>query len=253
MVALALVVSACGGDDSSDDGASDTAAPAVTDPPATDPPATDPPATDPPATDPPATDPPATDPPATDPPATDPPATDPPATDSPAGPEGEIPQNNSGWALQAGADDITAGQVVVYWYRGAGGGNYVAVYTGAGIAGAAGLGLCPGNSIFTDNFAHVSNTPSEAGACDGFPTETASLQVCEQGVWIYETAIPGDLEGFLYGSLEWNSAGGIMGLYSQAETSPDMTELQPGLASYSVPPWFTDNGASVIECAPPIT
>ncbi|MFW2336559.1 hypothetical protein [Ilumatobacter sp.] len=70
-LAAALLLSACGGDDDSDQAEASvaTTAAAATDPPATDPPATDPPVTDPPATDPPATDPPATDPPATDPPA----------------------------------------------------------------------------------------------------------------------------------------------------------------------------------------
>ena len=111
----------------------------------------------------------------------------------------------------------------------------------------------PGNSIFTDQFRDVSNTPSEPGACDGFPTGTASLQVCDKGVWIYETNIPGDLEGFLYGSLEWNADGGIAGLYSQAETMPEMPELEPGLASYAVPPWFTNDGSTAIECGAPIT
>ena len=178
--------------------------------------------------------------------------TDPPATDPPAA-EGQIPENNSGWVLQPyGDSDITAGAVNIYWYRGADGGNYIALYTGPGIAEAEGLALCPGNSIATTSFMHISNAPSEPGACDGFPTDPGEVQVCTHGIWIYDTLIPGDLEGTLFGSLEWNSDAGITGLTSQVDTMPDMPEFEAGPASYTVPPWLTDDGSSAIECADPI-
>ena len=62
----ALLVSACGSDDSSSESDVESSA---TEAPATEPPATEPPATEPPATEPPATEPPATEPPVADPPA----------------------------------------------------------------------------------------------------------------------------------------------------------------------------------------
>ncbi len=249
---LAIVLAACGSsdDDSSVTVTPDTDATVATEPSAEDPPADD---TVDPATDAAAAEPtsPPTDPP---PPATDPPATDPPATDPATVADGQIPENTSGWVLQpyAGAD-ITSGPVNIYWYRGANGGNYIALYTGPGIAAAAGLGLCPGNSIATTSFMHISNAPSEPGACDGFPTDVGRVQVCDHGIWIYDTMIPGDLEGTLFGSLEWNSDAGITGLTSQVEATPDMAEFTAGLASYTVPPWFTDDGSSSIECAEAIS
>ena len=187
----------------------------------------------------------------TDPPATT--TTAPPATTEPAGPEGEIPELNVGQTLMPYAtEDITAGPVVVYWYRGTGG-TYLAVYTGQGIAEAEGLGLCPGNSINSGGvFSHVSNTPFEATSCQGFPTPPSSMQWCSSGVWIYETLIPNDLEGDLWGSPEWNSADGtVKGLTSQSPTSADMPEFEYGLASYTIPPWFTSDGSSVIQCGAP--
>ena len=166
------------------------------------------------------------------------------------GPEGEIVELTQGTALQPyGTEDITAGQVVVYWYRGAAG-NYVAVYTGDGIAQAEGLKLCPGNSIKTDDWINISNAPAEDGACEWGPEVIGSLQVCDHGVWIYETVIPNDLEGELWGSLEWTSAasGGPTGLTSITPSGDEMAELEAGLASYSLPPWYTSDGASVINC-----
>ena len=97
----------------------------------------------------------------------------------------------------------------------------------------------------------MSNTPFEAGACDGFPTPPASMQWCSSGVWLYETLIPNDLEGDLYGSLEWNSPAGIGGIYGNSPTSADMPEFEYGLASYSIPPWFTSDGNVVINCGAP--
>jgi hypothetical protein len=168
---------------------------------------------------------------------------------------GVVPDPTSGATLVPGSpENITAGDVFVYWYRDSVAGNYVVLYTGPGIAGAEGLGLCPGNSIAAPGFMHISNTPVEDGSCDGFPTETASVQVCSGDVWIYRTAIPGDLEGTLFGSLEWTSTdGSIKGLTSQFPTSPDLPTLEYGLASYSLWEGFTSDGSSTITCSAPTT
>lgn len=168
--------------------------------------------------------------------------------------QGMIPDPDSGVTLVPYSDEnITTDDVYLYWYRDAADGNYLAVYAGPGIAGSEGLALCPGNSIAAPDFAHVSNTPVEAGSCEGFPTEAASIQVCSGSVWIYRTAIPGELEGTLYGSLEWNSADGtIKGLTSQFETAPDLPTFEYGLSSYSLWDGFTSDGSSMISCGDPM-
>lgn len=168
--------------------------------------------------------------------------------------EGMIPDPASGATLVPyGDENITTGDVFVYWYRDTVGGNYVVLYAGPGIAGAAGQALCPGNSIAAPDFMHISNTPVEEGSCEeGFDSEPASVQVCSGGVWLYRTNIPGDLEGTLYGSLEWTSADGtVKGLTSQFPTSPDLPELQYGLASYALWEGFTSDGSTVVTCSNP--
>jgi len=168
---------------------------------------------------------------------------------------GMIPDPSSGATLVPySAEDITAGDVFIYWYRDSAGGNYLALYAGPGIAGAEGLALCPGNSIAAPGIMNVSNTPVEDDSCQDFPTETASVQVCTGGVWLYNTAIPGDLEGTLFGSLEWNAGDGtIKGLTSQFATSPDLPSFEYGLSSYSLWDGFTSDGSSMITCGDPMS
>ena len=178
------------------------------------------------------------------------------STTQSVGGEGSIPDPASGATLFPYADEnITAGDVFIYWYRETGGGNYLAVYTGPGIAGSEGQGLCPGNSVLvTPDYLNVSNTPVEDGSCEGFPTERASVQVCSGGVWIYRTAIPGDTQGNLIGSLEWNSAGGgIKGLTSGFESSQEIGEFEFGLGTYTLWDGFTSDGSSQISCDAPMS
>jgi len=136
----------------------------------------------------------------------------------------------------------------VHRYRNPSSGNCLAVDTGEGVAGGEGLGLCPGNSIATDTFLDVSNAPTDEGACADFPTDVGPVQVCDHGVRIDETLIPGDVEGVLFGSLEWRSGDEIHGVSSQAEAVPDLPELESGLGSYSIAPWTTVDGATVVTC-----
>ncbi len=164
-----------------------------------------------------------------------------------------IPDPTTGVTLTPYSDEnITAGDVFLYWYRDTDSSRYVGLYAGPGIAGAEGQGLCPGNSIQTDQFLHVSNTPSEEGACEGFPTETASIQACSGGVWLYLTNIPGDLSGTLFGSLEWNADDGtIKGLTSQFSTEEDIPEFAYGQSAYSLWEGFTADGSTEISCSDP--
>ncbi|MGB7860254.1 MAG: hypothetical protein WBM90_07125 [Acidimicrobiia bacterium] len=174
------------------------------------------------------------------------------ATTTPAATSaGVIPDPSTGVTVVPYADEnITAGDVFLYWYREPGTGNYVVLYTGPGVAGSDGQMLCPGNSISTAaGFEYISNTAVEEGSCEGFPTDTSSVMVCSGGVWIYKTAIPNDVEGILFGSLEWNSAdGSVKGLTSQFPTSPDMPELEFGLESYSLWEGFTSDGSTSVDC-----
>ena len=97
------------------------------------------------------------------------------------------------------ASPIVEGEVKVYFNNGTDG-TIVAVYHGAGLADP--TGLCPGNSLFAGGFDFVSNAPAAEGACDGFPTDVGSVRVCTSNVWLYNTMIPNDSVGDLYGSLE---------------------------------------------------
>jgi hypothetical protein len=166
---------------------------------------------------------------------------------------GMVPDPSSGATLVPYSDeDITAGDVYIYWYRDTASNNYLALYAGPGIAGAEGLAFCPGNSIAAPDFMNASNTPVEDGSCQDFPTETASVQVCTGGVWLYQTAIRGDLEGTLWGSLEWNAEDGtIKGLTSQFPSSSDLPSFEYGLPSYSLWDGFTSDGSAEINCDDP--
>jgi len=172
------------------------------------------------------------------------------------GGEGTIPDPVSGATLFPYADEnITGGDVFIYWYRETGGGNYLAVYTGPGIASSEGQALCPGNSILvTPDYLNVSNSPVEDGSCEDFPTKPGSVQVCSGAVWIYRTAIPGDTQGNLIGSLEWNStSGGIKGLTSGFESSQEIGEFEFGLGSYALWDGFTSDGSTMVTCEAPTT
>jgi hypothetical protein len=232
-LSVVLVVASCGGGGETSDGSTTTAA--------GDPPATTAASA---ITEAPAT---------TEAPTTLPPTTAAPTTTTQPGAEGTVPDPTAGATLVPYSDEnITAGDVFLYWYR-EDGGNYVVIYAGPGIAGASGQALCPGNSIATPAFEFISNTPVEGGSCEGFTTDTASVQVCSGDVWIYRTAIPADSEGTLFGSLEWTAADGtIKGLTSQFETTNDIPTIEYGLGSYSLWEGFTSDGSTTITCSNPM-
>lgn len=119
------------------------------------------------------------------------------------------------------------GSITANWFTS--GGFYVVAYYGLELESSG--ALCPGNSIFTDasGWIHISNAPTEASACEGFPTLTADPEVgpinCH-GELFYRTAIPSDLEGTLYGTIEMlDSDGNLVGITSQVNTAPDMLEI----------------------------
>jgi len=118
------------------------------------------------------------------------------------------------------------GSVTVNWFTS--NGFYVVAYYGLDLESSA--PLCPGNSILTGGgWLHVSNSPTEEGACEGFPTLTDDPSVgpviCH-GELFYNTAIPSDLQGTLFGTLEMLDAeGNLVGMTSQAESTTDMLEI----------------------------
>ena len=118
------------------------------------------------------------------------------------------------------------GMVTANWFTS--GGFYVVAYFGLDLEASG--PLCPGNSILSGgNFQHVSNAPTEDGACEGFPTLTDDPDVgpmdCH-GTLFYRTAIPSDLQGTLFGTLEMlDEDGNLAGITSQAESTTEMLEI----------------------------
>lgn len=164
-------------------------------------------------------------------------------------PEGEIPSAGAGVVLAPyGTENETAGDIRVNWYRAAGGGNFVAVYSGPGVADSG--PLCPGNSIqVAATILFPSNSSSIPGGCEGFTTPEGHLSACDGGVWIYVTLIPGDRQGTLWGKVEWLSAtGSVTGLTSSTDTATVTAEFDPTLTSYRVPEGMTSTGSTVIAC-----
>ena len=118
------------------------------------------------------------------------------------------------------------GMVTANWFTS--GGFYVVAYFGLDLEASG--PLCPGNSILSGgNFQHISNAPTEDGACEGFPTLTDDPDVgpmdCH-GTLFYRTAIPSDLQGTLFGTLEMlDEDGNLAGITSQAESTTEMLEI----------------------------
>jgi len=114
-----------------------------------------------------------------------------------------------------GAEPILEpGTAGVLWYDG--GETWVAVFVGADLDA---LGpLCPGSSLETGpgTFEFVSNTPTEEGACEGFTNPEASVRRCGTAL-VYESLIPMDATGTLYGSIERAADGGIEGITSMVD------------------------------------
>ena len=118
------------------------------------------------------------------------------------------------------------GMVTANWFTS--GGYYVVAYYGLDLE--VNDVLCPGNSIMSGGtWLHITNAPTAEGACEGFPTLTEDPDVgpvdCH-GVLFYRTAIPSDLQGTLYGTLEMLDAdGNLVGITSQAESTAEMLEI----------------------------
>ncbi len=143
-------------------------------------------------------------------------------------------------------------EVKVYFNNGTDG-TIVAIYHGPGLADPS--GLCPGNSLATGTgFEFVSNAPAAEGACEGFPTALGSVRVCTGNVWLYNTMIPNDSLGDLYGSLERGAeGGGFEGQTAVATNSPGTPEIDYTADAYTITAMFTADGSTEIFCDAPLS
>lgn len=118
------------------------------------------------------------------------------------------------------------GSVTASWFTSDG--FYIVAYYGLDLEASG--PLCPGNSILAGGgWLHVSNAPTEEGACEGFPTLTDDPDVgpfdCH-GELFYRTAIPSELQGTLFGTIEMlDTDGNLVGITSQAESTTEMLEI----------------------------
>ncbi|MGI9624959.1 MAG: hypothetical protein ACR2PK_19180, partial [Acidimicrobiales bacterium] len=69
------------------------------------------------------------------------------------------------------------------------------------------------------------------------------------GVWLYNSMVPNNSVGTLFGSLEiMNDAGEFEGMTSQAQNQPDTPEINWQADIYDISPMFTSDGATEITC-----
>ena len=115
---------------------------------------------------------------------------------------------------------VRPGAVQAQWYQSLG--RYVVVYLGWAIEETG--SLCPGNSIQTaSGFLHVSNAATAGGTCEGATTlagPDVGIRECGDLV-VYVTAIPSDLGGNVFGTIErFEADGSIIGLTSVVAAEP---------------------------------
>ena len=173
----------------------------------------------------------------------------PPASQVPA--EGEILESFVGnVSMPYPTGPAVDGEVRVYFNNGTDG-TIVAIYHGPGLSDP--TGLCPGNSLNSGGFDFISNAPATEGACEGFPTDVGSVRVCTSNVWLYNTKIPNDSAGDLYGSLEKLVDGTFVGSTAVATNDPGTPPIDYTAPTYAISAMFTIDGATSITCADPLT
>jgi hypothetical protein len=143
---------------------------------------------------------------------------------------------------------VPLGTVEAHWYRS--GGVFVAAFGGLDLEEAG--PVCPGSSIQTDaGFEHVTNSPTEEGACEGAPNLAASdagVRTCGPLV-LYITEIPEDTEGDLFASVErYRDNGVILGV--TGVVAADMSaapEIDPEANGYTLPEGLIE-GTTEVTC-----
>jgi hypothetical protein len=192
-----------------------------------------------------------------------------------AEPDGTEPDNGGqGGRTELGASDLTAplaggykvrpngdrvppaedelpvpiGSVEAHWYRSAG--VYVIAFGGLDLEEAG--PVCPGSSIQTDaGFEHVTNSPTEEGACEGATNiagPDAGVRTCGPLV-LYITDIPEDSDGDLYASVErYEDNGRIVGVTGVvAADMPSAPEIDPEADGYTLPEGLIE-GTTEVTC-----
>jgi hypothetical protein len=174
----------------------------------------------------------------------------PPATEAPT--QGEILESFVGNVATPPypAGPAVEGEVRVYFNNGTDG-TMVAIYHGPGLSDP--TGLCPGNSLNSGGFEFISNAPATKGACEGFPTDVGSVRVCTSNVWLYNTKIPNDSVGDLYGSIEKLVDGTFFGATAIATNKAATPQIDYTAAAYTISAMFTIDGATSITCADALT
>ena len=156
-----------------------------------------------------------------------------------------------------GPQQVVVGEIFASWYLSGDARSYIVLYTGSGLSDS--VGMCPGNSIQTEgdfNPDWISHAPPSPPACDGFPTNRGSVRVCDHGVWIYRSLIPGDQQGVLWATLETFTKSGslaVTGSTSRIDSQRDLPTINFLAGGYRVPASLTDDGSTEIACEEPLT
>ena len=80
-----------------------------------------------------------------------------------------------------------------------------------------------------------------------------SVRVCTGNVWLYNTMIPNDSEGTVYGSLEKLVDGVYLGATAIATNSPGTPPIDYTFDVYTISPMFPSDGSTEITCAAALT
>jgi hypothetical protein len=140
------------------------------------------------------------------------------------------------------------GSVEAHWYRA--GGVYVAAFGGLDLEESG--PVCPGSSIQTDaGFEHVTNSPTDEGACEGAENLAASdagVRICGPLV-LYVTEIPEDTKGDLFASVErYEENGSIVGATGVVEADMSAApEIDSQASGYTLPEGLVQ-GATEVTC-----
>jgi hypothetical protein len=138
--------------------------------------------------------------------------------------------------------------VEAHWYRS--GGMYVVAFRGLDLDETG--PVCPGSSVQTDSgFEHVTNSPTEDGACEGAQNIAgldAGVRICGPLV-LYITEIPEDTEGDLFASVErYAQRGRIVGVTSVVATdSSAAPKIDPEADTFVLPEGMIE-GTTEIAC-----
>jgi hypothetical protein len=137
--------------------------------------------------------------------------------------------------------------VEAHWYRADG--VYVIAFGGLDLEESG--PLCPGSSIQTESgFEHVTNSPTDEGACEGAENLAApdeGVQRCGPLV-LYITEIPEDTEGDLFASVErYEENGTIVGATGVVEANMAKAPEIPAASGYALPEGLVE-GTTEVTC-----